>query len=44
MAKPTRTEKINIMFAIDEMKALDDFRFKPRMPSRAAAIRHCVSE
>ena len=27
------------MLAPDELKALDDFRFQHRMPSRAAAVR-----
>ena len=35
----TRGERLQIMLAPDELEALDDFRFKQRMPSRAAAVR-----
>jgi hypothetical protein len=35
----TRGERLQIMLAEDELKLLDDFRFKARMPSRAAAVR-----
>jgi hypothetical protein len=34
-----REERLQIMLAPDELKALDDFRFEHRMPSRAAAVR-----
>ena len=34
-----REERLQIMLAPEELKALDDFRFKQRMPSRAAAVR-----
>jgi hypothetical protein len=34
-----RGERLQIMLAPDELKAVDDFRFKQRMPSRAAAVR-----
>ena len=34
-----REERLQIMLAPDELKALDDFRFQHRMPSRAAAVR-----
>ena len=34
-----RGERLQIMLSPDELKALDDFRFKQRMPSRAAAVR-----
>jgi hypothetical protein len=34
-----REERLQIMLAPDELSALDDFRFKHRMPSRAAAVR-----
>jgi hypothetical protein len=34
-----RGERLQIMLAPDEVKLLDDFRFKARMPSRAAAVR-----
>jgi hypothetical protein len=35
----TRGERLQIMLAPDELAAVDDFRFKQRMPSRAAAVR-----
>lgn len=34
-----RGERLQIMLSPDELEALDDFRFKQRMPSRAAAVR-----
>lgn len=35
----TRGERLQIMLSPQELAALDDFRFKQRMPSRAAAVR-----
>src|SRR3954462_11425533 len=35
----TRGERLQIMLSPEELTALDDFRFKQRMPSRAAAVR-----
>ena len=37
-----RGERLQIMLDEDELKALDDFRFQNRMPSRAAAIRELL--
>jgi len=37
-----RGERLQIMLAAEELIALDDFRFKHRMPSRAAAIREIL--
>lgn len=34
-----RGERLQIMLSPDELVAVDDFRFKNRMPSRAAAVR-----
>jgi len=34
-----RGERLQIMLAADELSLVDDFRFKKRMPSRAAAVR-----
>lgn len=34
-----RGERLQIMLASDELVLVDDFRFKNRMPSRAAAVR-----
>ena len=37
---PTEREtRLQVMLTQDELAALDDFRFRQRMPSRAAAIR-----
>jgi hypothetical protein len=35
----TRPERLQIMLSPDELQVLDDFRFRQRMPSRAAAVR-----
>ena len=37
-----RGERLQIMLSGDELTVLDDFRFKKRMPSRAAAIRELL--
>jgi len=37
-----RGERLQIMLSGDELTVLDDFRFKMRMPSRAAAIRELL--
>jgi hypothetical protein len=34
-----RPERLQIMLTADELEAVDSFRFKQRMPSRAAAVR-----
>lgn len=38
-ANLTRGERLQIMLSPEELSAVDDFRFKQRMPSRAAAVR-----
>lgn len=38
-----RTEKLQLMLSDEELKAIDDWRFDHRMPSRAAAIRELIS-
>jgi hypothetical protein len=35
----SRGERLQIMLSPEELMAVDDFRFKQRMPSRAAAVR-----
>jgi hypothetical protein len=35
----SRGERLQIMLAAEELALVDDFRFKRRMPSRAAAVR-----
>lgn len=37
-----RTERLQVLLDDDELKALDDWRFQMRMPSRAAAIRELL--
>jgi hypothetical protein len=34
-----RGERLQIMLSPEELAVIDDFRFKQRMPSRAAAVR-----
>ena len=38
-----RTEKIQVMLNDEEIRAIDDWRFEHRLPSRAAAIRELLS-
>ena len=38
----TRGERLQIMLSPEELTVLDDFRFKERMPSRAAAVRELL--
>ncbi len=42
MAPAARDERLQIMLSEDELKIVDDFRFKERMPSRAAAVRELI--
>jgi hypothetical protein len=45
MARSTqrlRAERLQIMLSGEELVPLDDFRFKQRMPSRAAAVRELL--
>ena len=37
-----RLTRLQVMLSSDELRALDDFRFAKRMPSRAAAIREIL--
>ena len=37
-----RGERLQIMLTGEELTVLDDFRFRKRMPSRAAAIRELL--
>ena len=38
----SRGERLQIMVDDDELRALEDFRFTHRMPSRAAAVRELL--
>ena len=42
MSKLSREERLQIMLTEDELGALDDWRFKTRMPSRASAVRELL--
>ena len=37
-----RGERLQLMLSPEELTVLDDFRFKRRMPSRAAAVRELL--
>jgi hypothetical protein len=37
-----RAERLQIMLDAEELVAVDDFRFKRRMPSRASAVRELL--
>ena len=37
-----RLERLQVMVSDDELRALDDFRFEKRMPSRASAVRELL--
>lgn len=37
-----RTERLQIMLADEELRAIDEWQFNNRMPSRAAAIRELI--
>jgi hypothetical protein len=37
-----RDERLQVMLAPEELTAVDDFRFKHRMPTRAAAVRELL--
>lgn len=42
MPDRNRPERLQIMLTADELRALDDWRFARRMPSRASAIRELL--
>ncbi|MFC6488959.1 hypothetical protein [Nitratireductor sp. GCM10026969] len=42
MAALVRPERLQIMLSEEELRALEDFRFENRMPSRAAAVRELL--
>jgi hypothetical protein len=37
-----RGERLQVMLSPEELKVIDDFRFKHRMPTRAAAVRELL--
>ena len=42
MTSLVRGERLQLMLTPEELVLLDDFRFKRRMPSRAAAVRELL--
>lgn len=42
MPAADRGERLQVMLSVKELVALDTWRFKARMPSRAAAIRELL--
>jgi len=44
MGRLTRETRLQIMLTEDELAALDDWRFKFRLPSRASAIRELLKK
>jgi hypothetical protein len=42
MSDESRWERLQVMLTPEELTVLDDFRFKKRMPSRAAAVRELL--
>ena len=42
MSDQNRDERLQIMLTEEELRALDDWRFMARMPSRAAAVRELL--
>ena len=42
MINDLRGERLQVMLSPEELSALDDFRFKHRMPTRVAAVRELL--
>lgn len=42
MAEKRKLERLQIILTLEELDALDDWRFANRMPTRAAAIRELM--
>jgi hypothetical protein len=42
MVELLRPERLQVMLTAGELRALDDWRFRRRMPSRASAIREIL--
>jgi metal-responsive CopG/Arc/MetJ family transcriptional regulator len=40
--EPERTEHLQVILLMDEIAAIDEFRFRARMPSRSAAVRELL--
>lgn len=37
-----RGERLQVMLSVEELRAIDEFRYKHRIPSRAAAVRELL--
>lgn len=42
MSEDERVERLQIMLSQDELRAVENWRFEKRMPSRAAAVRELL--
>jgi hypothetical protein len=42
MTELERAERLQIMLSVEELQAVEDWRFAKRMPSRAAAVRELL--
>ena len=42
MIENARGERLQIMLSAEELAVIDDFRFRHRMPTRAAAVRELL--
>jgi len=42
MSSDLRGERLQIMLSPEELSTIDDFRFRHRMPTRAAAVRELL--
>ena len=40
--EPKRTQRLRLLLSADELAAVEEFRFRARMPSLAAAARELV--
>jgi len=41
-SNPERIERLQVAIPLDELKAIEDFRFRHRMPNRTAAVRELI--
>jgi hypothetical protein len=38
----SRAERLQVMLSVEEIAAIDEFRFRTRMPTRTAAVRELL--
>jgi len=41
-SKSERIGRLQVAISLDELKAIEDFRFRHRMPNRTAAVRELI--